>query len=63
MLSIRDSELIRRIGETVRARRESLSMTLEDMAGVSGLHLNTVWNSERGLVVQTDIACIASIKV
>jgi len=51
LLSIRDSELIRRIGETVRARRESLSMTLEDIADVPGLHLNTVWNSERGLVV------------
>src|SRR5574344_2780424 len=51
LLSIRDSEFIRRIGETIRARRETLGITLEEMATLSGLHINTIWNSDHGLVV------------
>lgn len=45
-----ESLVVRIIGQAMRERRESLGLTLEDVAGRAGLHLNTLWNIERGLV-------------
>lgn len=38
------------MGERVRNRRLCLGLSLDEVARSSGLHLNTVWNFERGLV-------------
>lgn len=51
LLAMPDSSLIRCIGEAIRTRRRQLGFRLEDLADMSDLHLNTVWNCERGLVV------------
>lgn len=53
LLSMHNSELIRKIGLAVRKRREDLFIKLEDVADSTGAHLNTVWNCEKGLVVPT----------
>ncbi|MBU0928592.1 MAG: helix-turn-helix domain-containing protein [Spirochaetes bacterium] len=44
------ASIIAIIGGSVRGRRESSGLTLEALASVSGMHANTLWNIERGLV-------------
>jgi transcriptional regulator with XRE-family HTH domain len=50
LLSIYNSELIRRIGIAVKNKRELSGMKLDDVSLDTGLHLNTIWNCEQGLV-------------
>ncbi|HQO66435.1 MAG TPA: helix-turn-helix transcriptional regulator [Spirochaetales bacterium] len=45
-----ESLVVRIIGQTMRQRRENAGLTLEQVAAAAGLHLNTLWNIERGLV-------------
>lgn len=42
--------MARIIGERVRERRLALGLTMDDVAHEAGLHANTVWNLENGLV-------------
>lgn len=44
------------IGSAIRAYREGLGFRLEDVAAASGLHLNTLWNIERGLVKASGVS-------
>lgn len=37
-------------GESVAALRRSLGLSLRELASISGVHRNTIWNLERGLV-------------
>jgi len=50
ILTIKDPELVRRIGLAVKEKRKKEGMKQEDLATSAGLHLNTVWNCEQGLV-------------
>lgn len=45
-----ESLVVRIIGQAMRERRERAGLTLEQVAAAAGLHLNTLWNIERGLV-------------
>ncbi len=45
-----DSEIVRIIGNAIRNRREGIGMSLDELARRSGVHRNTLWNIERGLV-------------
>jgi transcriptional regulator with XRE-family HTH domain len=42
--------IVYEIGERVRRRRLDLGLTLRDTAGEAGIHYNTLWNLENGLV-------------
>ncbi len=41
------------LGNLVRARRSLMGLRLGEVARISGLHLNSVWNFEKGLVCPT----------
>lgn len=45
------SRMMNVMGDCLRSRRRGLGLTLEELASETGLHLNTIWNFERGLVV------------
>ena len=51
ILAMRDAQIIRDIGKAIRDRRLVMDLRLEDVAQMAGLHINSVWNCERGLVV------------
>ena len=53
--SMPDSAVVRIIGQAIRERRETLDATLEDIATLADVHVNTLWNIERGLVSATGI--------
>ena len=38
------------IGREIRSRRKKRSLTMEALSADSGVHVNTLWNIERGLV-------------
>jgi transcriptional regulator with XRE-family HTH domain len=42
--------IVMMIAEVIRNRRQKQNMTLEALAEVSGVHTNTLWNLEHGLV-------------
>lgn len=48
--------IARLIGEAIRGRRETLGLSLDETAALAGLHRNTVWNIERGLVVASSMS-------
>jgi transcriptional regulator with XRE-family HTH domain len=50
---MRPPEMIRRLGAAIRIRRKAMDQTLQDTAGLSGVHLNSLWNLENGLVCPT----------
>jgi len=50
-----DSIVVRIIGQALRDRRESLNATMGLVALRAGVHENTLWNIERGLVSATGI--------
>jgi len=50
-----DSCIIRIIGQVLRERREQVGLTLHQVARLAGIHHNTLWNIERGLVSTTGI--------
>jgi transcriptional regulator with XRE-family HTH domain len=50
-VSVSRPEMVAITGARIRQRRKELGMSIEDLAGRSALHRNTVWNCERGLVV------------
>jgi transcriptional regulator with XRE-family HTH domain len=52
-LLVRPSTMMRVMGEMVRQRRVDRGMSIADFAVAAGVHRNTVWNIERGLVVPT----------
>jgi transcriptional regulator with XRE-family HTH domain len=39
------------MGERVRERRLSLGLSQAELAAATGLHVNTVWGFERGIVI------------
>jgi transcriptional regulator with XRE-family HTH domain len=41
------------VGNTIRDRRQKRGLTMEDLTADSGVHLNTLWNVEHGLVAPT----------
>ncbi|MCE1229648.1 MAG: transcriptional regulator [Firmicutes bacterium] len=43
--------MILNIGAVIQKRRQSMGLTQESLSRISGVHLNTLWNLERGLVV------------
>ncbi len=51
LLALNDSFIISCIGETLRRKRNALGMTLEDLSSKTHLHINSLWNSENGLVI------------
>lgn len=51
IMALKDAQIIQSIGQSIRIRRIELGYTLEDVAMLSGLHLNSVWNCEQGLVI------------
>jgi len=51
ILALDEPYIIRCIGEMVRRKRLALDLTLEDLASLTGLHLNSLWNCENGLVI------------
>lgn len=50
-----DAEVVRIIGNAIREQREALGLSLDELALRSGVHSNTLWNIERGLVSGTGI--------
>ncbi len=50
-----DAEVVRIIGNAIRIQREGLGLSLSELALNSGIHSNTLWNIERGLVSSTGI--------
>jgi len=50
-----DSCVISIIGRVLRQRRNDLGAILEQIASSAGLHQNTLWNIELGLVSYTGI--------
>lgn len=51
LLELSSPFVIRCIGEFIRHRRIELELTLEEMSVLSGLHMNSLWNCENGLVI------------
>lgn len=47
---LRPPAMVRMLAEAVRARRHDLSLTMRDAASISGIHPNSLWNFESGLV-------------
>jgi transcriptional regulator with XRE-family HTH domain len=52
-LVLRPASMIGDMGRRTRRRRLELGMSLSGLAEAAGLHRNTVWNFERGLVAPT----------
>ncbi len=50
-LSLYPAVIVRVMGQRIRARRRALGMSLAELSRACDLHLNTVWNLERGLVI------------
>ncbi|MBU0957084.1 MAG: helix-turn-helix domain-containing protein [Spirochaetes bacterium] len=48
-----ESEIVRLTGATLRACRETHGLTLDDLAELSLIHRNSIWNIEQGLVSAT----------
>jgi transcriptional regulator with XRE-family HTH domain len=44
------ARMMRMIGAAVRERRRALGCSLKELAAHAGIHPNTIWNVERGLV-------------
>lgn len=44
------ARMMRMIGAAVRQRRKELGCSLKELATSAGIHPNTIWNVERGLV-------------
>jgi transcriptional regulator with XRE-family HTH domain len=42
--------IVMTIGERIKNRRQKMKMTLEALSADSGVHINTLWNLEHGLV-------------
>jgi transcriptional regulator with XRE-family HTH domain len=42
--------IVMMIGERIKNRRQRMKMTLEALSADSGIHINTLWNLEHGLV-------------
>ena len=49
--TLRDPAFARLIGVAIRTRRLSFGLSLDEVALEAGLHRNTLWNIERGLVL------------
>jgi transcriptional regulator with XRE-family HTH domain len=49
-LSLRPSTMVSMMGEAARARRAVLGLSMAALARDTGIHLNTIWNFEQGLV-------------
>lgn len=51
LLHLNDPFIIRCIGDTIRQKRAELGLTLEEMSVMTGMHVNSLWNCEHGLVI------------
>jgi transcriptional regulator with XRE-family HTH domain len=49
----RPPAIVLTIAAAIRSRRRARGLTLQELAAASGLHVNTLWNLERGLVAPT----------
>jgi transcriptional regulator with XRE-family HTH domain len=47
------SDIVLKTGRRFRERRTALGLTLEEVARLSGIHRNTLWNLEHGLTVSS----------
>jgi len=47
------------MGASIRVRRTEFGLSLEDLSRKAGIHRNTVWNFERGLVVPNGYSVFA----
>jgi transcriptional regulator with XRE-family HTH domain len=50
ILAVPDPRVVRFMADAVRSRRQGLGLSLGELADLAGLHRNSVWNFERGLV-------------
>jgi len=50
ILSLPASLIVHMTGTTIAAERKKRHLTLEDLSDLSGIHRNTLWNIEKGLV-------------
>lgn len=50
ILGMHDSSIVRYIGAAIRERRQALGLRIADVSARAGLHPNSVWNCEMGLV-------------
>jgi transcriptional regulator with XRE-family HTH domain len=48
--TLKAAALIWRMGEAVRSRRKAMRLTLDEVARMAGIHRNSLWSFERGLV-------------
>jgi transcriptional regulator with XRE-family HTH domain len=53
VLSLTDAQVISIIGNMLHCRRKELGLDLDQVAERAGIHLNTLWNIEKGLVIAT----------
>jgi transcriptional regulator with XRE-family HTH domain len=44
------ADMVRRMGEAVRNRRRAVRLTLESASRLAGIHRNSLWSLEKGLV-------------
>lgn len=51
IMALQDAYIVRNIGASIRERRIALRLSLGDVARKTGLHRNSVWNCEQGLVI------------
>jgi len=49
-LDVPSAQMALVMGARVRERRESIGCSLDELSGESGVHANTIWNFEHGLV-------------
>jgi transcriptional regulator with XRE-family HTH domain len=64
---VKDEVLIRRIGDRILQERRRQGLTLEILAGLSGIHQNTLSNAENGrgisLLSLLKIASVLNVKL
>jgi transcriptional regulator with XRE-family HTH domain len=59
-LMVRAPSMISTMGQLTRERRRKREMSLTELADAAGVHRNTIWNFERGLVAPS-VSTIYSI--
>lgn len=51
LLALPPSTIVRYIGGAIQERRTANGLSLEELGGLAGVHRNTIWNIEQGLVL------------
>ncbi len=58
LLALDEPFIIRCIGETVRKKRQSSGLTLQEVSNLTCLHINSLWNCENGLVIPKEYTLV-----